>query len=151
MCPCVNVTIVTRQTRQPVRRHCYCPLRIHTPYMTPFETRSMRAARARPPRARARSRRADGLGDGSLCECEHVYFLTNHVHVHSPSRQDASCLPCSICCMPHLPTLKGGPSERPPVLTPRHPSSKYREEDQDPDGGEFSRSRFRRTAGAVKV
>ena len=38
---CVNVK--TRQTRQPVPRHCYCPLRIHTPYMTPYETRSMRA------------------------------------------------------------------------------------------------------------
>ena len=27
-------------------RHCYCPLRIHTPYMTPNETRSMRALAA---------------------------------------------------------------------------------------------------------
>ena len=26
--------------------HCYCPLRIHTPYMTPYETRSMRALAA---------------------------------------------------------------------------------------------------------
>jgi hypothetical protein len=26
-----------------VLRHCYCPLRIHTPYMTPNETRIMRA------------------------------------------------------------------------------------------------------------
>jgi hypothetical protein len=25
---------------------CYCPLRIHTPYMTPYETRSMRALAA---------------------------------------------------------------------------------------------------------
>jgi hypothetical protein len=23
-------------------RHCYCPLRIQTPYMTPYEARSMR-------------------------------------------------------------------------------------------------------------
>jgi hypothetical protein len=29
-----------------VLRHCYCPLRIHTPYMTPNETRSMRALAA---------------------------------------------------------------------------------------------------------
>ena len=27
-------------------RHCYCPLIIHTPYMTPYETRSMRALAA---------------------------------------------------------------------------------------------------------
>jgi hypothetical protein len=36
----VNVkTRQTRQTRQPVLRHCYCPLRLHTPYMTPYDTR----------------------------------------------------------------------------------------------------------------
>ena len=29
-----------------VLRHCYCPLRIHTPYVTPYETRSMRALAA---------------------------------------------------------------------------------------------------------
>jgi len=29
-----------------VLRHCYCPLRIHTPYMTPNEARSMRALAA---------------------------------------------------------------------------------------------------------
>jgi hypothetical protein len=29
-----------------VLQHCYCPLRIHTPYMTPYETRSMRALAA---------------------------------------------------------------------------------------------------------
>ncbi len=29
-----------------VLRHCYCPLRIHTPYTTPYETRSMRALAA---------------------------------------------------------------------------------------------------------
>jgi hypothetical protein len=37
---------LTRQSRQPVLRHCYCPLRIHTPYRTPNETRSMRALAA---------------------------------------------------------------------------------------------------------
>ena len=30
-----GVSTLTRQTRQPVLRHCYCPLRIHTPYTTP--------------------------------------------------------------------------------------------------------------------
>lgn len=29
-------------TRQPVQRHCYCPLRMHTPYKTPYETQSLR-------------------------------------------------------------------------------------------------------------
>jgi hypothetical protein len=40
--------VLPRQTRQPVLpvRHCYRPLRIHTPYMTPYETRSMRALAA---------------------------------------------------------------------------------------------------------
>ena len=39
----ISLPSCTRQTRQPVLhwvlRHCYCPLRIHTPYMTPNETR----------------------------------------------------------------------------------------------------------------
>ena len=37
----VNTTDATM-----VLRHCYCPLRIHTPYVTPYETRRMRALAA---------------------------------------------------------------------------------------------------------
>ena len=36
LCPYIHTA------RQPVQRHCYCPLRMHTPYLTPYETRSMR-------------------------------------------------------------------------------------------------------------
>ena len=36
----VNVNTTDATARQPVLRHCYCPLRLHTPYMTPYETRS---------------------------------------------------------------------------------------------------------------
>ena len=33
---CVNVNTTDATTARPVLRHCYCPLRIHTPYMTPY-------------------------------------------------------------------------------------------------------------------
>jgi hypothetical protein len=40
--------VLTRHTRRPVLRHCYCPFRIHTPYMTPYErTRHGACARLR--------------------------------------------------------------------------------------------------------
>ena len=41
----VGVNVNTTDAK-PVLRHCYCPLRIHTPYTTPYETRSMRALAA---------------------------------------------------------------------------------------------------------
>ena len=33
---CVNFNTTDATTARPVLRHCYCPLRIHTPYMTPY-------------------------------------------------------------------------------------------------------------------
>jgi hypothetical protein len=39
---CPNTRHTRQHMRQPVLRHCYSPLRIHKPYMTPYEARSMR-------------------------------------------------------------------------------------------------------------